>query len=94
MVTGDFNLGEVCDVRGNGKYFRQYPEGAQRQAGAGGQGGEARSKGYYVAKGLEAILRERLEDLEDYEEARQAYEEFVASGEKGTSFEEVFANVK
>ena len=55
---------------------------------------EARSKGYYVAKGLEAILRERLEDLEDYEEARQAYEEFVASGEKGTSFEEVFANVK
>ena len=55
---------------------------------------EARSKGYYVTKGLEAILRERLEDLEDYEEARQAYEEFVASGEKGTSFEEVFANVK
>ena len=55
---------------------------------------EARSKGYYVAKGLEVILRERLEDLEDYEEARQAYEEFVASGEKGTSFEEVFANVK
>ena len=55
---------------------------------------EARSKGYYVEKGLEAILRERLEDLEDYEEARQAYEEFVASGEKGTSFEEVFANVK
>ena len=55
---------------------------------------EERSKGYYVTKGLEAILRERLEDLEDYEEARQAYEEFVASGEKGTSFEEVFANVK
>ena len=55
---------------------------------------EARSKGYYVEKGLEAILRERLEDLEDYEEARQAYEEFLASGEKGTSFEEVFANVK
>ena len=55
---------------------------------------EARSKNYYVAKGLEAILRERLEDLEDYEEARQAYEEFVASGEQGTSFEEVFANVK
>ena len=55
---------------------------------------EERSKGYYVAKGLEAILRARLEDLEDYEEARQAYEEFVASGEKGTSFEEVFANVK
>ena len=55
---------------------------------------EARSKSYYVEKGLEAILRERLEDLEDYEEARQAYEEFVASGEKGTSFEEVFANVK
>lgn len=55
---------------------------------------EARSKNYYVEKGLEVILRERLEDLEDYEEARQAYEEFVASGEKGMSFEEVFANVK
>ena len=55
---------------------------------------EARSKNYYVEKGLEVILRERLEDLEDYEEARQAYVEFVASGEKGMSFEEVFANVK
>ena len=50
---------------------------------------EDRSKRYYVEKGLEAILRERLEDLEDYEEARQAYEEFVASGEKGVPFEEM-----
>ena len=50
---------------------------------------EDRSKSYYVEKGLEAILRERLEDLEDYEEARQAYEEFVASGEKGVPFEEM-----
>ena len=50
---------------------------------------EARSKSYYVAKGLEAILRERLEDLEDYEEARQAYEEFVASGEEAVPFEDM-----
>ncbi len=34
---------------------------------------EDRSKSYYVEKGLEAILRERLEDLEDYEEARPVY---------------------
>ena len=43
---------------------------------------EARSKGYYVAKGLETILRERLEDLEDYEE-------FVASGEEAIPFEKM-----
>ena len=50
---------------------------------------EARSKSYYIEKGLEAILRERLEDLEDYEEARQAYEAFVASGEAAVPFEDM-----
>ena len=50
---------------------------------------EERSKSYYIKKGLELILRDRLEDLEDYEDAKQAYEEFVASGAKGIPFEEM-----
>ena len=50
---------------------------------------EERSKSYYIKKGLERILKERLEDLEDYEEAKQAYDEFVDSGEIAVSFEEM-----
>lgn len=50
---------------------------------------EERSKSYYIRKGLELFLRSRLEDLEDYEEAAKAYEEFVASGEKAVSFSDV-----
>ena len=48
---------------------------------------EERSKSYYIKKGLEQVLRDRLEDLEDYTEAKQAYDEFVASGEKAVPFE-------
>ncbi|MGU9961784.1 MAG: CopG family transcriptional regulator [Candidatus Puniceispirillales bacterium WSBS_2018_MAG_OTU23] len=55
---------------------------------------EERSKSYYIKKGLEQLLRERLEDLEDYEDAKKAYEEFIASGEKTVSFEDVFRDVK
>ena len=55
---------------------------------------EERSKSYYIKKGLEQLLRDRLEDLEDYEEAKQAHDAFIASGEKGVPFEEVFRNVK
>jgi len=55
---------------------------------------EERSKSYYIKKGLEKILRDRLEDLEDYEDAKQAYDEFVASGEKGVPLDEVFKSVK
>ena len=40
------------------------------------------------------VLRDRLEDLEDYDEAKEAYDEFVASGEKGVPLDEVFRNVK
>jgi predicted DNA-binding protein len=55
---------------------------------------EERSKSYYIKKGLEQLLKNKLEDLEDYEEARQAHNEFIMSGEKGVPLEEVFKNVK
>ena len=50
---------------------------------------EERPKSYYVRKGLELFLMKKLEDLEDYEEARRAYEEFVASGEEAIPLSEV-----
>lgn len=50
---------------------------------------EERSKSYYIRKGLELFLRSRLEDLEDYKDAVEAYEEFVASGEKTVLFSDV-----
>ena len=55
---------------------------------------EERSKSYYIKKGLEQFLRDKLEDLEDYQEANQAHNEFMASGEETVPFEEVFKNVK
>jgi predicted transcriptional regulator len=55
---------------------------------------EERSKSYYIKKGLEQLLKNRLENLQDYQEAKQEYGEFFASGEKSTPFEKVFSNVK
>jgi len=55
---------------------------------------EERSKSYYIKKGLEQFLRDKLENLEEYQEANQAHNEFMASGEEAVSFEEVFKNVK
>ena len=54
---------------------------------------EERSKSYYIKKGLEQILRDRLEDIEDYEEAKAAHEEFLASGEAAVPLDEVFKSV-
>ncbi len=50
---------------------------------------EERSKSYYIKKGLEKILRDRLEDLEDYEDAKRAYDEFIATGENAIPFEDM-----
>ena len=50
---------------------------------------EERPKSYYVRKGLELFLMARLENLEDYEEAAEAYKEFIASGENSVSFSEL-----
>ena len=50
---------------------------------------EERSKSYYIKKGLEQLLRDRLENLEDYEDAKKAYEEYLASGEEPVPFDEM-----
>lgn len=50
---------------------------------------EERSKSYYIKKGLEQLLRDRLEDLEDYQDAKQAHDEFIASGEKSVPFDDI-----
>jgi predicted DNA-binding protein len=55
---------------------------------------EERSKSYYIKKGLERFLMEKLEEMEDYRDAKQAYDEFLASGEKGIPFDEVFKDIK
>lgn len=55
---------------------------------------EERSKSFYVKKGLEFFLKSRKEDLEDYEEAREAHLEFIASGEEAVPFDSVFKDVK
>lgn len=51
---------------------------------------EDRSQSYYIRKSLEKSLEERLEDIEDYLDAKKAWEEHKASGEKTIPFEEVF----
>ena len=50
---------------------------------------ENKAKSYYIKKGLEQLLIDRLEDLEDYQDAKQAHDEFIASGEKAVPFEDM-----
>lgn len=50
---------------------------------------EERPKSYYIRKGLETFFKQRLEDLEDYRDAKQAHDAFVASGEEGVPFEKM-----
>ena len=50
---------------------------------------EERPSSYYIQKGLEHILQEKCEDLEDYEDAKEAYEEFLASEEQAVPFDEM-----
>ena len=54
---------------------------------------EERSKSYYIKKGLEQFLRDRIENLEDYEDAVSAYQEYQASGEDAVSLDEAFKDV-
>lgn len=44
-----------------------------------------RSKSFYVKKALEALLEEE----EDYADALSAYEQYLRSGKKGFSLEEI-----
>lgn len=55
---------------------------------------EERAKSFYIRKALEQYLSQRLEDIENYSDAKKAYDEFIASGEPAVSFDEVFKNVK
>ncbi len=50
---------------------------------------EERSKSYYIKKSLELFLMNKLEDIEDYEQAERAYRDFIASGEKLIPFSEI-----
>ena len=52
---------------------------------------EERSKSYYVKKGLEIILRQRLEDIQDYDDAVAAHAAHLASGEAAVPLDEAFA---
>jgi predicted DNA-binding protein len=55
---------------------------------------EERSKSYFIKKALEMLLKEKLEDVEDYHEAKKAYEEFKKSKKKAIPYEKVFAKLK
>jgi predicted DNA-binding protein len=50
---------------------------------------EERAKSYYIKKSLEQFLEQRLEDMEDYIDAKNAVEEMRKTGEKSISWEEV-----
>ncbi len=50
---------------------------------------EERTKSYYIKKGLEKILRDRIENIKEYQEAKQAYDEFIVSGDQPIPFEEI-----
>ena len=50
---------------------------------------EERSKSYLVKKALEKFLEEKLKDIEDYNNAKKAYEEFKKSGEKVIPYDQI-----
>lgn len=55
---------------------------------------EERTKSYFIRKALEKLLKEKLEDLEDYAAAEKAYNEFKKSKEKGIPYQKVFKKIK
>jgi len=55
---------------------------------------EERSKSYYIKKGLEKLLADRLENIEDYNETEELYNKFLASNEQTISFENMKKNLK
>ncbi len=50
---------------------------------------EERAKSYYIKKSLEQFLEQRLEDMEDYIDAKNAVEEMKRTGEQGIPFEDI-----
>jgi predicted DNA-binding protein len=51
---------------------------------------EDRSKSSSIKKGLELILQQRLEDMEDYEAAVEAHAAHIECGEPMLSLDDVF----
>ena len=51
---------------------------------------ESRPKTYYIREGLSYLLEEKLQDIEDYHEAKKILADAKASGEGFVSYEEVF----
>lgn len=49
---------------------------------------EERSKSYYIKKSLEKFLQEKLEDMEDYIDAKNALEEHKNSGQKTINYKD------
>ena len=50
---------------------------------------EERSKSYFIKKALEKLLAEKLEDIEDYHEAKKAYDEFKKFKKKKTAYDKI-----
>ena len=50
---------------------------------------EERSKSYYIKKSLEKFLNSKLEDLSDYFEADEAWQEYKQDESKAVSWKEV-----
>lgn len=48
------------------------------------------SRSWFVNRAVELFLMECLEDKEDYKTAEKAWNDYVASGEKGIPAEEVY----
>ena len=82
--------GETAQAMGVG----DGPGAAEREVEALARVAEAeeRSKSYYIKKGLELILQQRLEDLEDYEAATEAHAAHLESGEPALSMDDVFGS--
>jgi len=56
--------------------------------------GKKKGQKVFMLKKDWIFLKSRKEGLEDYEEAREAHLEFIASGEKAASLDSVFKDVK
>jgi predicted DNA-binding protein len=50
---------------------------------------EERSKSYFIKKALEMLLKEKLEDVEDYQKAKKAYDDFKKSKQKAIPYEKI-----
>lgn len=50
---------------------------------------EERSKSYFIKKALEQLLKEKLEDAQDYKDAKKAYDEFKKSKQKAIPYAQI-----